>query len=163
MSHINLGQLVSRRSCTIPYTLFRNKYQVLTSTLANSGTNAFALIDTQYAIKLADFLNIPLKELPKPIPIYRYSRQIGPPITTILQIYLCVDGRRQYNIPFFITDLKSYNIIVRRKWLAYLGLQLNIQNRRLVWPKTLPLTSSFIKEISITIENLIRPQINTIY
>jgi len=23
---INLGQLVSKRSCTIPYTLFRNKY-----------------------------------------------------------------------------------------------------------------------------------------
>ena len=26
MSHINLSQLVSGRSCTIPYTLFRNRY-----------------------------------------------------------------------------------------------------------------------------------------
>ena len=26
ISHINLGQLVSRRSYTIPYTLFRNRY-----------------------------------------------------------------------------------------------------------------------------------------
>jgi hypothetical protein len=43
---VNLGQLVSRRSCTIPCTLFRNRYQVLTSTLANSRVNAFALIDT---------------------------------------------------------------------------------------------------------------------
>ena len=24
--HINLGQLVSKRSCTIPYTLFHNRY-----------------------------------------------------------------------------------------------------------------------------------------
>jgi len=43
---VNLGQLVSGRSYTIPYTLFRNKYQVLTSALANSKVNAFALIDT---------------------------------------------------------------------------------------------------------------------
>jgi len=46
MLDVNLGRLVSGRSCTIPYTLFRNKYQVLTSTLANSKVNAFTLIDT---------------------------------------------------------------------------------------------------------------------
>jgi len=43
---INLGRLVSKRSCTIPYTLFRNRYQILTSALANSRVNTFALIDT---------------------------------------------------------------------------------------------------------------------
>jgi len=46
MLHINLSQLVSRKSCTIPYTLFCNGYQVLTSALANSRANTFALIDT---------------------------------------------------------------------------------------------------------------------
>ena len=115
MSYINLGRLVSRRSCTIPCTLFRNRYQVLTSTLANSRANALALIDTQYTIKLANFLNTPIKELPKPIPICGYSGRIGPPITTILRIYLYINGRRQYNIPFLITDLGSYNIILGRK------------------------------------------------
>jgi len=94
MSHVNLGRLVSGRSCTIPYTLFRNRYQVLTSALANSRANAFALIDTQCAVKLADFLNAPLKELPKLIPIRGYNGRIGPPITTILRIYLRVNGRR---------------------------------------------------------------------
>jgi len=94
MSDVNLGRLVSGRSCTIPYTLFRNRYQVLTSALANSRVNTFALIDTQYAVKLADFLNAPIKELPKLIPIRGYNGRIGPPITTILRIYLCVNGRR---------------------------------------------------------------------
>jgi len=46
MSDVNLGRLVSGRSCTIPCTLFRNRYQVLTSALADSRVNAFALIDT---------------------------------------------------------------------------------------------------------------------
>ena len=60
-------------------------------------------------------------------------------------------------------DLGSHNIILGRKQLAYLGLQLNIWSRQLIWPETLPLIPSFIKEISIIIENLIRPQINTVY
>ena len=64
MLYINLSRLVSGKSCTIPCTLFRNKYQVLTSALADSGVNAFALIDTKYTVKLADFLNAPLEELP---------------------------------------------------------------------------------------------------
>ena len=74
MSHINLGRLVSRKSYTIPYTLFRNKFQVLTSTLANLEVNTFTLINTKCAIKLANFLNTPLEELPKPIPIRGYNR-----------------------------------------------------------------------------------------
>jgi len=163
MSDVDLGRLVGGRSCTIPCTLFRNGYQVLTSALADSGANAFALIDTQCAVKLADFLNAPIEELPKPIPIRGYNGRIGPPITTILRIHLRVDGRRQYNAPFLITDLGSYDMILGRKWLAYLGLQLDVRSRRLIWPETLPPTPSFIREISITMENLVRPQINTIY
>jgi len=60
-------------------------------------------------------------------------------------------------------DFRSHNMILGKKWLAYLGLQLNIWNRRLIWPKTMPPTPFFIKEISIIIENLIWPQINTAY
>ena len=89
--HINLGRLIGGKSCTIPYTLFCNGYQVLTSALANSGANAFTLINTQYAVKLADFLNIPVENLPKPIPIYGYNGRVGQPIISILRIYLCIN------------------------------------------------------------------------
>ena len=44
--YINLGWLISKKSCTILYTLFCNKYQVLTSALANSKANTFTLINT---------------------------------------------------------------------------------------------------------------------
>ena len=75
--YINLRQLIGGKSCTIPCTLFCNGYQVLTSTLADSGANAFTLIDTQCAVKLADFLNTPVEDLPKPISICGYNGQIG--------------------------------------------------------------------------------------
>ena len=75
--YVNLGRLISGKSCTIPCILFCNRYQVLTFTLADSRANAFTLIDTQCVIKLADFLNVFIENLPKPIPIYRYNRQVG--------------------------------------------------------------------------------------
>ena len=53
-------------------------------------------------------------------------------------------------------DLRNHNMILKKKWLAYLGLQLEVQNRQLIWPETMPPTSSFIKEISIIMENLIQ-------
>jgi hypothetical protein len=44
--YINLKRLISGKSCTIPCTLFCNRYQVLTSVLADSKVNAFTLINT---------------------------------------------------------------------------------------------------------------------
>ena len=126
MSHVDLGRLIGGKSCTIPCTLFRNKYQVLTSALANSGANAFTLIDTQCAVKLTDFLNTPVEDLPEPIPIRGYNGWVRQPIISILRIYLHINGQWQYNVPFLITDLRSYDMILGRKWLAYLGLQFNI-------------------------------------
>ena len=43
-------------------------------------------------MKLANFLNIFLKKLPKLIFIYRYNRLVKQPITSILWIYFWVDG-----------------------------------------------------------------------
>ena len=44
--YINLKELISKKSYAISYILFPNKYQVLTSALANSKINIFILIDT---------------------------------------------------------------------------------------------------------------------
>ncbi len=72
--YVNLSSLVGKRSCIILYTLFCNRYQVLISALANLKVNAFVLIDIKCAIKLVNFLNIPLEELPKPILIHKYNK-----------------------------------------------------------------------------------------
>ena len=44
--YINLSRLVGRKSYIILYTLFYNRYYVLTSALANLGVNTFALINS---------------------------------------------------------------------------------------------------------------------
>jgi hypothetical protein len=143
------------KSFTIPCILSRNGCGVKTTTLANSKANAFTLISVKCAKKLSKFLNTPFEKLERPIPVKGYNGQSGTPITSVLRIHLRVDGRRQYNVPFLITDLGHHDVILGRKWLAYLDLWLDVRNQQLIWPTNLPPTPSFIKEIIVTMKRLL--------
>jgi hypothetical protein len=68
-------------------TLFRNRYRVTTTTLANSRANAFTLLNTNYAMKIAKFLNTLIETLENSILVKGYNRQIGTPITSVFQTH----------------------------------------------------------------------------
>ena len=57
----------------VPCTLFRNGYRVTTTALANSRANAFALLDTKCANKIAKFLNTPMETLDRLILLKGYD------------------------------------------------------------------------------------------
>ena len=88
MLKVNLSQLLGKKSFTILYILSCNKCKVNTTALANSKTNAFALLNTKYVKKIFEFLNTFVKTLKKLVLIKRYNKQIRKLITLILQIYL---------------------------------------------------------------------------
>ena len=77
------------------------------------------------------------------------------PITSLLQAHLRVDGWRQYNVPFLITDLGNHDIILGQKWLSFLDLWLDVRNRQLIWPTSLPPTPMFVKEITTSMQNIL--------
>jgi hypothetical protein len=160
MSEVDLSQLLGGKSFTVPCTLFRNGYGVTTTALADSGANAFALLDTKCAKKISKFLNTPMETLEKPIPVKGYDGQVGTPITIVLRTHFRINGRRQYNMPFLITDLGSHDAILGREWLAYLNLWLDVRNQRLIWPADLPPTPIFVKETTVNIKTLQHPTIN---
>jgi hypothetical protein len=115
MSEVDLSRLLSGKSFTIPYTLSCNGCGVKTTALVDSRANAFALLNTKCARKISEFLNTLLETIEKPVPVKGYNGQIGKPITTILQIHLQINGRRQYNVPFLVTNLGHYDVILGRK------------------------------------------------
>ena len=154
---VDLGRLVGGKSCSIPYTIFRNGFQVFSSALADSGANAFTLVNAKCAHKLSEYLATPFETLPALIQVRGYNGTGVQAITTVLRMYIRVDGRRQYNVLFLVADLGSIDLILGRKWLSYLGLHLDVRNRRLVWPEDLPPTPYFIKEVGTSIESLLRP------
>ena len=61
------------KSFTVLCTLSHNRYRIKTAALANSGANAFALLDTKCAKKMLEYLNTPLEPLEKPIPVKGYD------------------------------------------------------------------------------------------
>jgi hypothetical protein len=154
MLEVDLSWLLGGKSFTVLCTLSRNGCRVKTTALADSRANAFALLNTNCARKISEFLNTSLETLERPVPVKGYNGQAGKPITSILQTHLRVDRRRQYNVLFLVIDLGHHNMILGCKWLSYLDLWLNVQNRQLVWPATMPPTLSFIKEIVVNVKTL---------
>ena len=126
MSTVDLSWLLGGKSFTVPCTLAWNGYGVKTTALANTGANAFALLDTKCTLQISKFLNTPLEVLEQPIPVKGYNGNLGKPIMSMLQIYLQVDRCWQYNVLFLITDLGHHNVILGWKWLAYLDLWLDV-------------------------------------
>jgi hypothetical protein len=122
MLEVNLSWLMGGKSFTIPCTLSCNRYRVKTTALANSRANAFTLLDTKCAKKISKFLNTPFEKLERTVPIKGYNGRMGKPIESILWIHLRINGRRQYNVPFLVIDLGHHDVILGRKWLAYLDL-----------------------------------------
>jgi hypothetical protein len=105
MSNIDLSQLVGGKNCTVLYYIFNNRSKVFSFVLADTGANILVLINTQSTQATSQFLSIPIEHLPNPIFVQGFNRVDTSPITSILQLYICVDRQRLYNAPFLITDL----------------------------------------------------------
>ena len=126
MSNVDLSRLVGGKSCTVLCNIFNNGSRVSSFALADTRANAWALIDTRSAQAVSQFLSIPIERLPNPIVVRGFNGVDAPPITSFLQLYVCIDRRRLYNVPFLITNLGGYNIILGWKWMLYLSISLNI-------------------------------------
>jgi hypothetical protein len=148
---------------TIPCSLSCNGYLVNVSSLTDSGANGFAFIDTLLAIDIATFFNLKFQRLPKPIGVKGYNGKLGTRITHFLRMHLTVDKRRQYNIPLLILELGSHDLILGRKWLEYFNLLLDVRDRCLIWPESLPPSLSVVREIPISREALLPAPKHTPY
>jgi hypothetical protein len=84
ISEVDLSQLLDRKSFTVLCTLFYNRYRVITTVLADSEVNAFALFNTKCTKKISEFLNTFIKTLKKPISVKGYNGQIKTSIVSVL-------------------------------------------------------------------------------
>ena len=139
---------------TISCTLAKNGYGVISQALIDSGANGFVFINTCCAVDIAKFLGLKTQRLPRAVPVKGYDGQRGQPVTHYLRLHLSVDGRRQYNVPLLILDLGFHDLILGRKWLAFLNILVDVRRRRLIWPRELEPSTSVIKEVVITRESL---------
>jgi len=142
---IDLSQLLGGKQFTVSCTLVFNGYGFKTLSLADTGANAFVLINTQYAQRLARFFSLPLRTLPTPITVQGFDGQGRQDAIQYIVLYLHVNGRKQYNVPMVLLDTGRQDLILGRTWFDYLNVQLNPRRRQLVWPENLPPSPNLVK------------------
>ena len=118
----------------LPCIVSKNGYYIPLITLADSGVNGFAFINTACAIDIAKFLNLKTEPLVRPIQTKGFDGRPGKPVTHTLTLHLSLDSQRQENIPFLILDLGSHDVILGLKWMSYFNVWLNPRDKRLMWP-----------------------------
>jgi len=119
---IDLSQLLGGKQFTVSCTLVFNGYGFKTLSLADTGANAFVLINTQYAQRLARFFSLPLRTLPTPITVQGFDGQGRQDATQYIVLHLHVNGRKQYNVPMVLLDTGRQDLILGRTWFNYLNV-----------------------------------------
>ena len=99
---------------TLPCILSKNGNRVKLRTLADSGANGLAFLNTPIAYDLAAFCNTSLEPLPCPIRVKGYEGKIQTAVVQFLRLHLKIDGRKIWNLPFLVLDLGSQDCILGR-------------------------------------------------
>ena len=97
MTSVDLSRLLGGKRFTISCTVVQNGFSIRITALADSGANAFALLDTTCAQQISQFLGAAFEPVGRSIPVKGYNGQFGKPITTMLRLNLRVNGQRQYD------------------------------------------------------------------
>ena len=86
-----------------------------------------------------------IKKLPFPSLLVKgYNSKRGTSITSYLRVYLTLNRRKIYNIPFLVLLLSSYNIIISKSFLEYFNISPSVAKRTLHWPPNHLKTSNVI-------------------
>jgi predicted aspartyl protease len=120
---------------TIPCTLSRNGYGVRSSALVDTGANGFAFINRSFATELSKFLGLQPAQIPTSLSIQGYDGKRATTVSHALILHLTIDKRRQTNLPFYILDIGTHDIILGLKWMEYFNVWLNPLQKRLIWPE----------------------------
>jgi hypothetical protein len=145
----------------VPCTLVKNRYTFNTSSLTDSGANAFLLINDVLADQLIRRCAITVYSFDRPIPVNGFNGQPGKPVTSWIELTLQVDGRQFRNLPFILTPLGNHDIIFGRKFLSWANVKLAVRDRVIEWPVDLPLVYLLpVRSFLLTRQSLLPPKID---
>jgi hypothetical protein len=130
---LNLAELFSGNSLTINTKVSSNQNSVILKALADTGADVYTLIDTETFLLLKPF-GVTTERLPEGIPVAGFNGKRAPSITHVTYLTLTVGKRRQVKIPFLITPLGRYDVILGRLWFEEAGALVDCRNRRILWP-----------------------------
>lgn len=118
-----------------PYTISFNAISTTIHLLIDTRANGFAFITSALACDFANFTSAKFQRLSPSIPVLGFDSKPGRVISHYLRLHLTVNRRKQLSVPFLVTELGSYEIILGRTWLEMCQIKLDVAKRQLLWPK----------------------------
>ncbi|QSZ33856.1 hypothetical protein DSL72_005429 [Monilinia vaccinii-corymbosi] len=112
MRFLDLTKLMEGQAMTLPCILSKNGYSFRSSALLDSGANGYTFIDTTLFTLLFPLFKPHYQLFENSIGVKGYNGAQGRAITHYTFLNLSIDGREQSFVPFLITDLGSYSIIL---------------------------------------------------
>ena len=134
LSILDLSQLLGGQQFSVPTQIGKNGYGVQADSLADTGANGYAFINTEFAVQVAKFCQTPAIRLQEVCYVKGYDGKTKEPVTHVIFLDLRIDGRQFKEVPLLIADLGNHEIILGRKWLAEQDIWLDVKNRRMIWP-----------------------------
>jgi predicted aspartyl protease len=155
---LDLTKLVGGDAFDVPCTLIKKGYSYQTHTLVDTGANGFSFIDAALADQLIRHCGASARPMPRSIPVTGFNGTAQASITSYIRLTFQIDGRRFLRLPFCIVPLGQHDLILGRTFFSYFHVNLDVQERRLLWPESLPLRYFFDKHIELTRES-IKPKV----
>lgn len=146
----------------MPCTLSMNGYAFALHTLADTGAEAFLIINRPLAVRLSKALRTPIELLPYCVPLKGFKGGVQAHAEQYIRLHLTIDGRKIYNCPFVILDLNQ-EVIIGIKWMRRFRLDLDTVKSRFKWPVDHPPTESWAKEILLHHSNKTSKQQQQVY
>jgi hypothetical protein len=147
--YLDLTKLIGGEHITIFCTLAKNRLSFPTKALIDSEANGFVFIDVTFLKYLLPFFKPILYSLKTPLQVKGYNGIKGPKIIYYTLLNLTVDGCIQSFTPFLITYLGSRLVILGRHWLVENRILIDCAKRRLYWPKDIPRTTTYTRNIPV--------------
>ena len=108
LSILDLSLLLGGEQFSVPSQIGKNGYGVQVNSLADTGANGYLFINTQFAIQVAKFCQIPVIPLKEACYIKGYDGKTREPVTYVIFLDLRIDGRRFKEVPLLIAELGNH-------------------------------------------------------
>jgi hypothetical protein len=115
ISSLDLRRLIGGNSYTLSTQLNIKSYTFHIYALGNTRANSFLFINTKLATLLIRHCDARSKPLPYIVLVTSYDGQRSSKIIYYIRLILQINNRRFVRIPFCITPLRIYNVIIGRK------------------------------------------------
>ena len=80
--------------------------------LADTGANGYLFVNRPLAVRLSKALGTPIQPLPYSTPIRGFEGKVKAQASHYIRLHLTIDGRRVYNCPFVLLDLREQDVII---------------------------------------------------